>query len=262
MKNTFSLCLWRCTLAMGLIACHKDHNTPTPTPTVTPILGKMTINTSYPDSSKTLSNVELIITEPGGKPLLDLKNVTLMGFGIGCLVALGVACVMTRDTVGQSMQETRRLVDALSWAAVLPQMLGMLGLVFSDAGVGKAVAYVTTAYVNLDYRFVAVAVYCIGMALFTMVMGNGFAAFPVMTGGVGVPILVGVFHGNPATMAAIGMFCGYCGTLMTPMAANFNMVPVALLELPDKNAVIKVQIPTALTMLVVNIFLLNYMMFL
>jgi uncharacterized membrane protein len=198
----------------------------------------------------------------GGKPLLDLKNVTLMGFGIGCLVALGVACVMTRDTVGQSMQETRRLVDALSWAAVLPQMLGMLGLVFSDAGVGKAVAYVTTAYVNLDYRFVAVAVYCIGMALFTMVMGNGFAAFPVMTGGVGVPILVGVFHGNPATMAAIGMFCGYCGTLMTPMAANFNMVPVALLELPDKNAVIKVQIPTALTMLVVNIFLLNYMMFL
>jgi hypothetical protein len=71
MKNTFSLCLWRCTLAMGLIACHKDHNTPTPTPTVTPILGKMTIKTSYPDSSKTLSNVELIITEPGGKPLLD-----------------------------------------------------------------------------------------------------------------------------------------------------------------------------------------------
>jgi len=197
----------------------------------------------------------------GGKPLLDPKNVTLIGFGIGCIVALAVACVMTRDTVGQSMKETRRLVDALSWAAVLPQMLGMLGLVFSDAGVGKAVAHVTTAYVNLDYRLVAVAVYCVGMALFTMVMGNGFAAFPVMTGGVGVPILVGVFHGNPATMVAIGMFCGYCGTLMTPMAANFNMVPAALLELPDKNAVIKVQVPTALSLLVVNIFLLNWLMF-
>jgi uncharacterized membrane protein len=197
----------------------------------------------------------------GGKPLLDPKNVTLMGFGIGCIVALAVACVMTRDTVGQSMKETRRLVDALSWAAVLPQMLGMLGLVFSDAGVGKAVAHVTTAYVNLDYRLVAVAVYCVGMALFTIVMGNGFAAFPVMTGGVGVPILVGVFHGNPATMVAIGMFCGYCGTLMTPMAANFNMVPAALLELPDKNAVIKVQVPTALSLLVVNIFLLNWLMF-
>ncbi|MGF6752682.1 DUF979 domain-containing protein [Paraburkholderia sp. GAS42] len=198
----------------------------------------------------------------GGMPFVELKNVTLIGFGIGCVIALAVACVMTRDTVGQSMKETRRLVDALSWAAVLPQMLGMLGLVFSDAGVGKAVAHLTIAYVNLDYRLVAVAVYCIGMALFTMVMGNGFAAFPVMTGGVGVPILVGVFHGNPAVMVAIGMFSGYCGTLMTPMAANFNMVPAALLELPDKNAVIKVQVPTALTLLVVNIFLLNFLMFL
>ena len=198
----------------------------------------------------------------GGKPLFEPKNVTLIGFGIGCVIALGVACVMTRDTVGQSMKEARRLVDALSWAAVLPQMLGMLGLVFSDAGVGKAVAHVTTAYISLDYRLVAVAVYCIGMALFTMVMGNGFAAFPVMTGGVGVPILVNVFHGNPAVMVAIGMFSGYCGTLMTPMAANFNMVPAALLELPDKNAVIKVQIPTALTLLVINILLLNFLMFL
>jgi uncharacterized membrane protein len=58
------------------------------------------------------------------------------------------------------------------------------------------------------------------------------------------------------------MFSGYCGTLMTPMAANFNMVPAALLELPDKNAVIKVQIPTALTLLIVNILLLNFLMFL
>ena len=196
-----------------------------------------------------------------GVPLVDPKNATLVGFGIGCIVALAVACFVTRDSVGQSAKEARRLIDALSWAAVLPQMLGMLGLVFSDAGVGKAVAHVTTAYVNLDYRLVAVAVYCIGMALFTMVMGNGFAAFPVMTGGVGVPILVGVFHGNPATMVAIGMFSGYCGTLMTPMAANFNIVPAALLELPDKNAVIKVQVPTALTLLVVNIFLLNWLMF-
>jgi uncharacterized membrane protein len=197
----------------------------------------------------------------GGTPLIEQKNVTLIGFGIGCVIALAIACVMTRDTVGQSMRETRRLIDALSWAAVLPQMLGMLGLVFSDAGVGKAVAHVTTSYVNMDYRLVAVAVYVLGMALFTMVMGNGFAAFPVMTGGVGVPILVGIFHGNPATMAAIGMFSGYCGTLMTPMAANFNIVPAALLELPDKNAVIKTQVPTALSLLIVNIFLLNWLMF-
>ena len=196
----------------------------------------------------------------GGKPFIDPKNVTLIGFGIGCVIALVIACIITRDSLGQSMKETRRLVDALSWAAVLPQMLGMLGLVFSDAGVGKAVAHVTTAYISLDYRLIAVAVYCIGMALFTMVMGNGFAAFPVMTGGVGVPILVNVFHGNPAVMVAIGMFSGYCGTLMTPMAANFNIVPAALLELEDKNAVIRAQVPTALAVLAANIALLYFLM--
>ncbi|HKT98120.1 MAG TPA: DUF979 family protein, partial [Paraburkholderia sp.] len=78
---------------------------------------------------------------------------------------------------------------------------------------------------------------------------------------VGVPVLVGVFHVNPAMMAAIGMFSGYCGTLMTPMAANFNIVPAALLELPDKNAVIRVQVPTGFCILAANIVLLNVLGF-
>lgn len=195
----------------------------------------------------------------GGVPLLDPKNTTLVALGVGCVVALLLACWLTRETPLQGMRESRRLTDALGWAVVLPQMLGMLGLVFSDAGVGKAVAHITTSYINMDLRFVAVLVYVVGMALFTIIMGNGFAAFPVMTGGVGVPVLVGVFHVDPAVMAAIGMFSGYCGTLMTPMAANFNIVPAALLELPDKNAVIRVQVPTAASLLVVNVFLLYFL---
>lgn len=193
--------------------------------------------------------------------LLGPKNITLVSLGLGCIIALGLTCWLTRDTPAQGMRESRRLTDALGWAVVLPQMLGMLGLVFSDAGVGKAVAHITTSYINMDMRFVAVVVYVLGMAIFTVIMGNGFAAFPVMTGGVGVPILIGIHHGDPAVMAAIGMFSGYCGTLMTPMAANFNIVPAALLELPDKNAVIKAQVPTALALLVVNIFLLYFLMF-
>ena len=206
----------------------------------------------------TLSAKHLVV---GGTPLLDPKNTTLVSLGVGCVLSLALACWLTRETPVQGLRESRRLTDALGWALVLPQMLGMLGLVFSDAGVGKAVAHVTTTYINMDLRFVAVAVYVVGMALFTIIMGNGFAAFPVMTGGVGVPILVGVYHGDPAVMAAVGMLSGYCGTLLTPMAANFNIVPAALLELPDKNAVIRAQIPTALTLLVVNVFLLNFLMF-
>jgi uncharacterized membrane protein len=196
-----------------------------------------------------------------GVPLLDPKNTTLVSLGIGCVLSLALVCWLTRETPAQGLRESRRLTDALGWALVLPQMLGMLGLVFSDAGVGKAVAHVTTTYINMDIRFVAVAVYVVGMALFTVVMGNGFAAFPVMTGGVGVPILVGVYHGDPAVMAAVGMLSGYCGTLLTPMAANFNIVPAALLELPDKNAVIRAQVPTALILLTVNVFLLYFLMF-
>ncbi len=195
------------------------------------------------------------------RPLFDPKNVTLLSFGLGCIVAAGFSCWLTRDSVGQSIRETRRLTESLGWAVVLPQLLGTLGLVFSETGVGKAVAFLSTAYINMDLKLIAVLVYCIGMALFTMVMGNAFAAFPVMTAGIGVPILIGMHHGDPAIMAAIGMFSGYCGTLLTPMAANFNMVPAALLELPDKNAVIKAQAPTAFVLLAVNIVLMYVLMF-
>jgi uncharacterized membrane protein len=194
-------------------------------------------------------------------PLLDPKNLTLVSMGCGSIVALLLACWLTRATPLQGVREARRLIDAMSWAVVLPHMLAVLGLLFSEAGVGKAVAHITTSYIAMDSRLVACAAFCIGMALFTVVMGNGFAAFPVIAGGIGIPVLVGVYHANPAVMAAIGMFSAYCGTLMTPMAANFNIVPAALLELPDKNAVIKAQLPTALPLLLANIVLLYFLMY-
>jgi uncharacterized membrane protein len=193
--------------------------------------------------------------------LLDPKNLTLVSMGCGSVVALLLACWLTRATPLQGVREARRLIDAMSWAVVLPHMLAVLGLLFSEAGVGKAVAHITTSTIAMDSRLVACAAFCIGMALFTVVMGNGFAAFPVIAGGIGIPVLVGVYHANPAVMAAIGMFSAYCGTLMTPMAANFNIVPAALLELPDKNAVIKAQLPTALPLLLANIVLLYFLMY-
>ena len=196
----------------------------------------------------------------GGLFLFDQKHLTLAALGCASVIAVAVACVMLRASPLQAAREQRRLVDAMGWAIVLPHMLAVLGLLFTEAGVGKAVAHVSTSYINMDWKLVAVAVYCGGMALFTIVMGNGFAAFPVMAGGVGIPVLVNVYHANPALMAAIGMFCGYCGTLMTPMAANFNIVPAALLDLHDKHAVIKAQIPTALPLLGANILLLYFLM--
>lgn len=196
----------------------------------------------------------------GGVPLLEAKHITIVALGCASLIAVAAACWLTRSTPVQGMREWRRLTDSIGWAIVLPHMLAVLGLLFAEAGVGKAVAHVATTYIPMESKLVAVSVFCFGMALFTIIMGNGFAAFPVMAGGIGIPVLIGVFGANPAVMAAIGMFSAYCGTLMTPMAANFNIVPVVLLELPDKNAVIKAQIPTAVPLLLANIVLLYFLM--
>jgi uncharacterized membrane protein len=196
-----------------------------------------------------------------GAPLVDPKQVTVISLGIATLVALAAALAMLRPPASVPIREARRLMDTVGWAAVLPQMLAALGALFALAGVGKVVSEVVTRWLPLNGPFAAVVAYALGMALFTMLMGNAFAAFPVMAAGIGLPLIVGRFHGDPAVVSAIGMLAGFCGTLMTPMAANFNIVPVALLELPDEKSVIRVQVPTALILLAVNTLLLYFLAF-
>jgi uncharacterized membrane protein len=196
-----------------------------------------------------------------GIALIDPKQVTLAALAAGAAVALMLALLLTRPPRGTAAAEARRLVDGIGWPMVLPQMLAALGGIFALAGVGKVVAGGVLGLVAVDTPFVATLVYCLGMALFTMVMGNAFAAFPIMTLGIGVPILIHQLHGDPAAVAALGMLSGFCGTLLTPMAANFNIVPVAALELRDRFAVIRVQAPTALLLLVFNIAALTLLAF-
>lgn len=187
-----------------------------------------------------------------GVPVVDPKQVSLVSLGIAAITGLVVGLVMLRPPISAPLYEARRLWDAVGWAAVLPQMLASLGAIFAMAGVGRIVAGVAGRYLPLGTPFAAVATYTVGMALFTIIMGNAFAAFPVMTAGIGLPLVVARFGGDVTVMAAVGMLSGFCGTLMTPMAANYNIVPAALLELPDEHAVIKAQIPTALLLLATN----------
>ena len=196
-----------------------------------------------------------------GSPLIDPKNTTLVFLGIGVLIALAVCYAWLRPPLLAPLEDGRRLVDTIGWATVLPQMLASLGAVFALAGVGDAVEHIATDYLPLGSPVAAVVAYCLGMALFTFVMGNAFAAFPVMTAGIGLPLIVHKFGGDPVIMGAIGMLAGYSGTLMTPMAANFNIVPAALLELPDRNGVIKVQVPTALMLLAANTVLMAVLVY-
>jgi len=197
----------------------------------------------------------------GASPLIDPKQASVIALALGVVVALVVAMLMLRPPLSAPLQEGRRLADLVGWALVLPQMLAALGAVFALAGVGQSVSHLVGAVLPSTSPAAAVIAYTVGMAGFTLVMGNAFAAFPVMTAGVGLPLIVHKFGGDPAIMGALGMLSGFCGTLLTPMAANFNIVPTTLLELPDRWAVIKAQAPTALLMLIVNTALMYALVF-
>ena len=193
--------------------------------------------------------------------LVDPAQSTLVALALATLIALSLARILLRQPVKAALQEGRRLMDILGWAALLPQMLAALGAVFALAGVGTAISHLAAQAIPTGSPLAAIAAYTFGMALFTAIMGNAFAAFPVMTIGIGLPLIVTKFGGNPAIMSAIGMLSGFCGTLTTPMAANFNLVPAALLGLENRYAVIKAQIPTALILLCVNTVLMYALVF-
>jgi uncharacterized membrane protein len=188
--------------------------------------------------------------------LIDPKAVTLVLLGIGVIVALIVCHAWLKPPAMAPIDEGGRLADAIGWALVLPQMLAALGAVFAAAGVGTIIGHAAESVIPQGSIFLAVLLYAIGMVIFTMIMGNAFAAFPVMVAAIGFPILIQQDGGRAAVIGAVGMLAGYCGTLMTPMAANFNIVPAALLELKNQYGVVKVQIATAIPLFLANLAIL------
>jgi uncharacterized membrane protein len=196
-----------------------------------------------------------------GTGLFETNRETFVLLSLGVLVALAMIFAWLKPPPLAPLQEGRRLVDAVGWAIVLPLMLAALGLVLRDTGVGGTIGELVLAVIPQGNVLAAVFAFGLGMALFTILTGNAFAAFPVMATAIGVPILIQAYGGDAAVVGAIGMLAGFCGTLMTPMAANFNIVPVRLLELDDQNAVVKAQIPTAVPLLLVNILLIYFLAF-
>lgn len=195
-------------------------------------------------------------TPLGETGLFEARRETLILFGIGVLAALAGTMVWLRPPLMAPAQEGRRLIDSIGWAAILPQMLAALGAVFAIAGVGDIIGGIARGVIPEGSVFLTVVVFAAGMAGFTMIMGNAFAAFPVMATAIGIPLLIQQYGGNPAVIGAVGMLAGFCGTLLTPMAANFNIVPAALLELKDQNAVIRQQIGTAVPLWAVNVIII------
>ena len=191
------------------------------------------------------------------------KNFVFSGaaaIGIASLVALLIGYVLTKAKTKDVLEDSTRLMMTVGSAALLPQLLGSLGSLFAAAGVGNVISNLISGVIPSNSVLIGVIVYVLGMVIFTIIMGNAFAAFAVITAGIGVPFVM-MQGGNPAVVGALGMTAGYCGTLLTPMAANFNIVPAALLETKSRYSVIKAQVPVSVTLILVHIVLMLVLAF-
>lgn len=180
--------------------------------------------------------------------------------GIASIVALITTFILTKAKPSEFLEDSNRMFQAVGATAILPQLLAALGALFTAAGVGEIISNIISGVIPQGNILLGVTAYCVGMALFTAIMGNAFAAFSVITVGIGVPFVFSQ-GGDPIIASALAMTAGFCGTLITPMAANFNILPVALLETKDKNAVIKYQAPFAIILLAIHIALMYFLAF-
>ena len=175
--------------------------------------------------------------------------------GVGAMIGTIVILIVTKAKMGELVEQSDRMVQQVSSVSILPQLLAALGAVFTIAGVGEVIANIIGSIVPADHQFFGVVAYVLGMVIFTMIMGNGFAAFAVITAGVGIPFVIEL-GADPIIVGALGLTAGYCGTLMTPMAGNFNALPAALLETKSPYSIIRDQVPVALIMVAVHIVLM------
>lgn len=180
--------------------------------------------------------------------------------GISAVLALITTFAITKATKVEFLEDSDRMLQSVGATAILPQLLAALGALFTAAGVGDIISSIISSVIPEGNIWLGVTAYCIGMALFTAIMGNAFAAFSVITVGIGVPFVF-MQGGDPIMASALAMTAGFCGTLLTPMAANFNVLPSALLETKDKNGIIKYQAIYSLILLAIHIPLMYLLAF-
>ena len=178
---------------------------------------------------------------------------SMVGITIGVAISMVLLMVYSRDNKPKVfLDDSERFLSLMGPLCMLPQLLGCLGGVFTAAGVGDVVASLVGNVVPEGNVNLGIVVYAIGMMLFTMIMGNAYAAITVMTVGIGGPFVL-AYGANPVVIGMLALTCGFCGTLCTPMAANFNIVPVAILDMKDRWGVIKNQVLVAIIMITIQI---------
>ncbi len=184
---------------------------------------------------------------------LFTKLGALVGIGFGVILAIVLLLLMNRDNKPTTfLNDFHRMISLIGPLSMLPMLLASLGAIFTKAGVGDVIAQYVGKIIPEGNVTIGLIVFAIAMPLFTIIMGNAFAAITVITVGIGFPFVL-QYIDNPVAIGMLALTCGYCGTLCTPMAANFNIVPVALLEMGDRFGVIKKQYIPAIIILVFQI---------
>ncbi len=183
-----------------------------------------------------------------------------VAIGIASVAAVITTFLVLKAKPKHLVEDSNRMVQSVGSTSILPQLLAALGTVFTAAGVGDVISSGISNFIPEGNILAGVIAYCVGMAVFTMIMGNAFAAFSVITVGIGLPFVFAQ-GANVAIAGALALTAGYCGTLLTPMAANFNIMPAALLETKDKNVVMKCQSLFAIILLVIHIALMYFLAF-
>ena len=182
----------------------------------------------------------------------NMSSMVAITLGVVVAMILLIAYDSKQNKPVVFLKDSERFLGITGPLSMLPQLLGCLGGVFTAAGVGDVVAQLVEKIVPKGNVNIGIIVYAIGMVLFTMIMGNAFAAITVMTVGIGAPFVL-AYGANPVVIGMLALTCGYCGTLLTPMAANFNILPVAILNMKDRWGAIKNQVLVAIIMLVFQI---------
>ena len=183
-----------------------------------------------------------------------------IGLGISSIIGLVTAVLIIKPKLSFALYDSDRLTQQVGTTGILPQFLAALGVLFTVSGVGEVISKGISSFLPEGNHLLGVTAYILGMVLFTMLMGNAFAAFTVITASIGLPFVISQ-GGDPIIAGALAMTGGFCGTLLTPMAANFNTLPVALLEMKQEFGVIKAQAPIALILIVVHIILMYFWAF-
>ena len=177
----------------------------------------------------------------------------IVGIGAGIIVSVILLMAFSKENTPKVfLQDSERLLSTVGPLSMLPMLLASLGAVFTAAGVGEVISEIVGNVIPKGNVNVGIIVFAIGMALFTMIMGNAFAAITVMTVGIGAPFVL-QYGADPVVIGMLALTCGYCGTLCTPMAANLNIVPIAMLDMKNRFGVIKNQIIPAIILLTVQI---------